>query len=136
MASMALAAAFLALAALAGDIAWTLAALSLALGFIGASEGPFWTTAVRLGGPFGATVGGFVNTGGNLLGALAPSVTPRLAAWVNASAWAGGDGSPALGWAVALLAGSAVCLAGVPLWLGVDADRPLAAERQERTIRG
>jgi MFS transporter, ACS family, D-galactonate transporter len=119
---MALAAALLAAGALAGHLPTKVALLSLALGAIGATEGPFWTAAVKLGGPLGATTGGFVNTGGNLLGTLAPYFTPLIAGWVNRSAWGHGDADPLLGWTVALIAGSVVTIAGAAFWFGVDMD--------------
>jgi MFS family permease len=83
---------------------------TLACACIGMSEGPFWTTAVRLGGNFGATAAGVVNTGGNLGGLLAPGLTPLIASGT--------------GWAGALLASSAVIGAGALLWLAVDPDDP------------
>lgn len=125
MSSMSLAAGFLLLGALTDQLEWKTAWLSLALGFIGASEGPFWTAAIHLGGSSGAACGGFVNTGGNLLGVLAPIATPWIAGLVNASAWGQAAANPALGWSAALIAGSIVCLVGVSFWLWVDADRPL-----------
>jgi hypothetical protein len=124
MGAMGFAALFLALGALTEGLAAKVCLLALALGAIGASEGPFWTAAIHLGGPAGGAAGGFFNTGGNLLGILAPMLTPRIAAAVNASAWSAGD--PLRGWTVALLAGSAVAVAGMVLWLWVDVDRPLA----------
>jgi MFS family permease len=122
-ASMTLSALCLLGGAMASHLGLKVGLLSLSLGFIGASEGPFWTAAVMLGGPLGATVAGFVNTGGNLLGAFAPMLTPRIARWVNESSLGGGD--PLLGWTVALAAGSIVCLMGVLFWLWVDVEKPL-----------
>jgi MFS family permease len=125
---MAAAAVLLAAGALVGHLPTKVALLSLALGAIGATEGPFWTAAVRLGGPFGATSGGFVNTGGNLLGTLAPYFTPLIAGWVNRSAWGHGDADPLLGWTVALIAGSVVTIAGAVFWFWVDMDGGLKDE--------
>ncbi len=125
MGSMALGAVFLVLGAVTSDLDAKIVWLSLGLGFIGASEGPFWTAAVHLGGPFGGATGGFVNTGGNLLGILAPIATPWIAKVVNESTWGQGAADPTLGWTVALIVGSLITLAGVLSWLWVDADRPL-----------
>jgi len=125
MLSMGLAALFLLAGALAQNLNAKVLLLSLALGCIGASEGPFWTAAVLLGGPLGATTAGFVNTGGNLLGAFAPWATPLIAAFVNRLA-GGSSGDQLLGWTLALIAGSILCAAGLFLWLWVDLDRPLA----------
>jgi ACS family D-galactonate transporter-like MFS transporter len=126
MSSMVLASLFLLGGALATTLYLKVALLSLSLGFIGACEAPFWTSAVILGGPLGATVGGFVNTGGNLLGGFAPMATPWIASLVNGPV-AKGATEPLLGWTVALAVGSIVCLMGVLLWLWVDVDRPLQA---------
>jgi ACS family D-galactonate transporter-like MFS transporter len=125
---MALAAVFLAVGALAAHLPTKVALLSLGLGAIGAAEGPFWTAAVKLGGPLGATSGGFVNTGGNLLGTLAPYFTPLIAGWVNRSAWGHGDADPLLGWTVALIAGSVVTIAGAVFWFWVDMEGGLKDE--------
>jgi MFS family permease len=125
MLSMGLAALFLLAGALATNLQAKVLLLSLALGWIGASEGPFWTAAVLLGGPLGATSAGFVNTGGNLLGAFAPSATPVIAGLVSRLMGAE-SGDQLLGWTVALIAGSVLCAAGLFLWRSVDLDRPLA----------
>ena len=79
---------------------------ALALAAIGACEGPCWATAIELGGRRGGTAAGIFNTGGNLGGLIAPTLTP----WVSSRfGW---------GWGIAL--GSIACLLGVGLWLGVD----------------
>jgi ACS family glucarate transporter-like MFS transporter len=112
MVFMAAAAAFIAAGVLRKDsgpgeiVFW----FTLACASIGMSEGPFWTTAVRLGGRFGATAAGVVNTGGNLGGLLAPAVTPLIASHA--------------GWGGALVASSAIIGAGAFLWLAVDPDDP------------
>jgi len=86
---------------------------TLACAFIGMAEGPFWTTAARLGGRFAATAGGIVNTGGNLGGLLAIPASPSIAYLA---------GGQAQGWGVALMTSSAVIGAGALLWLAVDPD--------------
>ena len=45
---------------------------------LGACEAAFWTTAVELGGPYGGTAAGLMNTGGNAGGAFSPYLTPLL----------------------------------------------------------
>jgi len=127
MAGMTLAAIFLLVGTVSTTIPWIVVSFSLALGFLGMSEGPFWTAAVRLGGRFGATTAGFMNTGGNLGGLLSPFLTPSIAEWVNRSSWGQAAGDPALGWTAALMVGSFICLAGALFWLRVDLDRPLDA---------
>lgn len=90
------------------DTDWTLVWFVLANAAIGATEGAFWTTAVELGGRRGGTSAGIVNTGGNLGGALAPSVTRGLGQLF------GGD------WHPGFYIGSLVCLFGAALWVWID----------------
>jgi ACS family glucarate transporter-like MFS transporter len=84
---------------------------ALALAAVGACEGPCWATAIELGGRRGGTAAGIFNTGGNVGGLIAPTLTP----WIS--------GRFGWGWGIAL--GSIACLLGVGLWLGIDAgERP------------
>jgi MFS family permease len=78
------------------------ALLALALGFASAAEGPFWASAMDLGGEYAGTTGGILNAGGNFGGLLAPVVTP----WIAARA----------GWEWGLYAGSLVALGGAMTW--------------------
>ncbi len=104
--AMLAAAGLLALGLLAEAPAFTVAWFTLALGVLGAVEGPMWATAVELGGRRGGTAAGIFNTGGNLGGVVAPALTPRVSAW--------------LGWQWGIGLGSVVCLAGVALWLWIN----------------
>ncbi len=79
---------------------------ALALAAVGACEGPCWATAIELGGRRGGTAAGIFNTGGNLGGLIAPTLTP----WV----------SHRFGWGWGIALGSIACLLGVGLWLAVD----------------
>ena len=128
MPAMVLSAAFLVLAGLVSDSRDpTLlgVCLALALGCIGASEGPYWTAATILGGRYGATAGGVFNTGGNLLGSVAPLLTPKIAGWLNSAA--GTETShQAFGWTGTLYVTAAICLAGVLFWLWVDVEDPVS----------
>lgn len=83
------------------------ACFALAMAAVGACEGPCWATAIELGGRRGGTAAGIFNTGGNLGGLLAPTLTP----WV----------SERFGWSWGIALGSIACLLGVGLWLGIDA---------------
>jgi MFS family permease len=103
---MIVAAVMLFLGVQANETFWIVTCFSLALGAMGATEGPQWTIAIELGGRHGATAAGIFNTGGNLGGLLAPVITP----WV----------SGLLGWQWGIMVGSIVCLAGVILWYWID----------------
>ena len=56
----------------------TLAAFILSAAFLGLCEAAFWTTAVELGGRYGGTAAGLMNTGGNAGGAISPYLTPAM----------------------------------------------------------
>jgi MFS family permease len=87
---------------------WIVVWLSLALGVLGIVEGPFWATAVEVGGRRGGLSAAIFNTGGNAGGVLAPIATP----WISDSL--------GYGWQTGIAAGSAVCLAGAMMWFWVD----------------
>ena len=87
---------------------------ALAMAAIGTTEGPYWTTAVELGGRRGGTSAALFNTGGNVGGLLAPVVTPYIGKYLH---WQGGV-------AVAGL----LCVLGAALWFGID-----PAERIDET---
>ncbi len=80
--------------------------LSLALGFASCSEGPFWASAIDVGGREVGAACGILNTGGNLGGFLAPVVTPYIASHV--------------GWSWGLYFGSMVVMVGVLAWFFID----------------
>src|SRR5262249_39804241 len=56
--------------------AWIVTYFALAMAAIGASEGPFWATAIDLGGKQGGTSAGLFNTGGKAGGVPAPPRAP------------------------------------------------------------
>lgn len=103
---MLIAAAMLGLGVLASNPLWIVTLFALALGAMGATEGPQWTVAIELGGRRGATAAGIFNTGGNLGGLIAPVLTP----WISTH----------FGWQWGISAGGFVCLAGVLLWIWID----------------
>jgi MFS family permease len=103
---------------------WIVLWFALALGAVGASEGPFWATAVELGGKRGATAAGIFNTGGNAGGFLAPMVTP----WV--SAHLPSDWNELVRWKVAISLGGVICLLGVSLWVWIDPRERVAEQIQ------
>jgi MFS family permease len=97
------------LGVLSHEPVWIVAWFSLAMAAVGATEGPFWTAAVALGGRRGGTSGAIVNTGGNAGGMIAPVLTP----WVGELA----------GWPWAISLGSLFCLLGAGAWFWIDAER-------------
>ena len=96
----------LGLGLLAEEPNWIVVWFALAMAAVGASEGPFWATAIDLGGKNAATSAGIFNTGGNVGGAIAPILTP-----IVSKSWG-------WGWGIGL--GSFVCLAGVCFWFWID----------------
>ncbi len=84
---------------------WSATWFAMAMGAVGAVEGPHWATAVELGARRGGSAAAILNTGGNAGGLLAPIITP----WVGQR----------YGWGVAVPLGSLVLLAGVALWFGI-----------------
>lgn len=103
-------AAFLGLGVLAKDPRWIVACFSLALGAVGAAEGPFWATVVEVGGKRGGTAAAIFNTGGNAGGLIAPVLTP----WI----------SEHFGWPVGIALGGVICLAGGALWFFIKPNAP------------
>ncbi len=101
----------LAIGVFAQEPVWIVTWFSLALGAVGAAEGPFWVTAVELGGHNGGRSAAVFNTGGNLGGLVAPVLTP----WVGQH----------YGWPWAIGLGALVCFLGVVFWLGIDPDQTL-----------
>jgi ACS family glucarate transporter-like MFS transporter len=52
--------------------------LSLAVGFLMSTEGPFWSSTVEAAGENGGTAGGVMNTAGNLAGVVSTALAPVL----------------------------------------------------------
>jgi ACS family glucarate transporter-like MFS transporter len=88
--------------------AWIVTWMSLALGVLGFAEGPFWVTAVEVGGKRGGLSAAVFNTGGTAGGILSPLVTP----WVSDEL--------GYGWGVGITVGSVICLLGAACWIGID----------------
>src|SRR5204863_9696156 len=112
---MLIAAAGLYAGAKADATGWIVAWFSLALGAIGATESPFWSTAIELGGRrHGGTAGGILNTGGNIGGIIAPYLTPWVAERFKDAPWVPtyfGDS-----WRLSLYLGSLIVVVGVIVW--------------------
>lgn len=88
-------------------VAATVALLSLAFGSAGSAEGPFWATAADIGGRQAGAACGLMNTGGNIGGILAPTITPLIASH--------------FGWSGGLNFASLVVMTGVTAWFFIDA---------------
>jgi MFS family permease len=102
---------------LSPDMRITLAAFALAAALIGACEGAFWTTVVELGGRFGGTAAGLMNTGGNAGGALSPYLLPLLSAYFAKHF---GD---EMGWRIGLSVAGVISVMGAVMWLGIHPGR-------------
>jgi MFS family permease len=82
----------------------------LAVAAVGACEGPFWVTAIELGGRRGGTSAAFCNTGGNVGSLLAPVVTPLLSQFV--------------GWQISICLAALFCFLGAGLWWWIRPAKP------------
>jgi MFS family permease len=83
----------------------TVAVLCLSFGFASSSDGPYWATAISLGGQRVGAACGILNTGGNL-GGVAPYVAPLIAAQA--------------GWAWGMYTASMVLMLAVFTWFFID----------------
>lgn len=69
------------------------AAISLSVACLFSTEGPYWSTVIRLAGPHAGAAGGLMNMVGNLGGAVSTAVVPFLVhifGWLGALAFASG----------------------------------------------
>jgi len=80
----------------------TVVLLCLSLGFAAGTDGPYWAAAIDASGKHAGTGSAIFNTGGNIGGMLAPTLTPLLAHW--------------FGWSAGLYFGGAFVLLGVTVW--------------------
>jgi MFS family permease len=103
----------------------TLAAFAVSAALIGACEGAFWTTVVEVGGRFGGSAAGLMNTGGNAGGTLSPYLTPLLSGYF--AEHYGADS----GWRLGLALAGIVVVLGAALWWGVGPARDHAVRASE-----
>jgi ACS family glucarate transporter-like MFS transporter len=92
----------------------TVILLCLSLGFAAGTDGPFWAAAIDASGKHSGTGGAIFNTGGNIGGMLAPTLTPLLAHW--------------FGWSAGLYFGGAFGLLGVAVWFFLESQPALQRE--------
>lgn len=114
VAAMMVGGAFLAMAR-ASDGSQAVVWFALSMFAAGTSEGPFWTTAIELGGKRGATSAAIFNTGGNVGGLVAPWATPRL--------------MRQLGWNYTIGVSVIGLLVGAILWIWIDPAERLPHDR-------
>jgi MFS family permease len=92
-------------------------AFVLSAALLGLCEAAFWTTAVELGGPYGGSAAGLMNTGGNAGGAISPYLTPLLSDLIARQ-----SGAEA-GWRIALGVAGIIVFGGGGLWVFVHPPR-------------
>ncbi len=86
-----------------------IAILSLSVGFLMSTEGPFWSSAIDISGAHAGMAGGIMNTAGNLGGVAQASLVPLLV--------------QQFGWIPALATGSLLALVSALLWLFIRPGR-------------
>ena len=84
--------------------------LSLAVGFLISTEGPFWSTTVEAAWPHAGTAGGVMNTAGNLAGVVSTALAPVLVRQI--------------GWGGMFAVCAAMLVAAGLLWLLVQVEQP------------
>lgn len=96
------------------DTALAVIILALGAGLLWLATGMFWSAASDLGGPHSGAVSSIMNFGANVLGFLAPTITPLIGRVFGYD------------WALVAVAGAAA-ISGL-LWLGVDLEGGLAVD--------
>ena len=84
------------------------AAISVSVACLFSTEGPYWSTVIRLAGPHAGAAGGLMNMVGNLGGAVSTAVVPLLA--------------HLLGWFGALASASLCATLAAAIWLFIRSD--------------
>jgi MFS transporter, ACS family, glucarate transporter len=107
---------FLWFTGMAGNAYLAVAALCFAFGCCELTEGPFWSTAMRLAPSDSMAATAVLNTGGNLGGVVA---TPAIAAL-----------SAHHEWHIVFMLGAFASLAAAALWLWVDITPPIERRQQ------
>ncbi len=84
--------------------------ICLSFGFASCADVNFWAATIEYAGTQAGAAGGIMNAGGNLGGAIAPILTPVIAA--------------KYGWAAGLYVGSLMAMVGVVVWIWMKPVRP------------
>jgi ACS family glucarate transporter-like MFS transporter len=117
--ALVLAAGFIYLGASTADPYLAILFLSLGSGSVFLSAAAFWATTMDLASKYAGTVSGFMNMGGNLGGAISPTLTPYIA--------------ERYGWETALYVAAALAIVGVLCWLGVHPECAIDLTEYETT---
>jgi ACS family glucarate transporter-like MFS transporter len=107
------AAAFLFIGANVGAPLPAILCLSLAVGFLISTEGPFWSSTVEAAGAHAGTAGGVMNTAGNLAGVLSTALAPVLVKQI--------------GWVGMFAVCAAMLVAAGLIWMFVEVEQPTGA---------
>ena len=105
----------------------TLVAFVVAAALLGLCEAGFWTTVVELGGPFGGTAAGLMNTGGNAGGTLSPYSYAAIQRFSRRT-------TARPGWRLSLAIAGAVVIAGAALWWGVSPPKDPGRRHADRRV--
>ena len=108
-----LAAVALFLGARAAEPVTAILCLSLAVGLLMSSEGPFWATVSESAWPHTGAAGGVMNTAGNLAGVVSTALTPLMV--------------KRIGWTGTFLASAAMLLTAGLLWFLIRTERSSSA---------
>jgi ACS family glucarate transporter-like MFS transporter len=111
--SLLLAAVFLFLGASVSAPLPAILCLSLAVGFLMSTEGPFWSTTAEAAWPHAGTAGGVMNTAGNLAGVVSTALAPVL---VKQMGWVG----------MFVVCAALLVVAGL-IWMFVQVEQPAHA---------
>jgi len=90
------------------------AAISLSVAGLFSTEGPYWSTIIRLAGPHAGAAGGLMNMVGNLGGTVSTAVVPFLV--------------HPFGWIGALASASVAAFIAAAILLLIDADPTMPGE--------
>jgi ACS family glucarate transporter-like MFS transporter len=114
-AAMAVAGIFVALGARAEDVRVASVILAGGAGALYLAQSSFWSVTADIAGGSAGSVSGFMNTGGQIGGAVTGSMTPWIAA--------------RYGWTASFLVASALCVVGAVCWLVVNPVNTLTTAR-------
>ena len=90
------------------------AAISVSVACLFSTEGPYWSTTIKLAGPHAGAAGGILNMAGNLGGAVSTAAMPFLV--------------HIFGWLGALSSASITAILAAGLWLLIRSDCPMGYE--------